>query len=194
LRCTFLRLELGKRSAELRGELVAGARQLDLQLGGFPRAEQQVGDDFGRPRGNGPPDLFVLVGVFLSHNFLVDVLEDLVEAELAESLRGVADEGGGPAEGELSVGLDLGDAVAHALAEGGVELLLALHDVEGHDGSVGQPAGQGTADHALEVVARIMHVSSHCHLLINITNRIWPKLNLIHDASPNHHHLTSTPK
>jgi hypothetical protein len=61
----------------------------------------------------------------------------------------------------VSVGLDLGDSVSHALAEGGVELLLALHDIEGDDGGVGESTGQGAADHALEVVAGIMNVSSH---------------------------------
>lgn len=137
---------------------MAGARELDLELGGFPRTEQKISDDLGRAGGHGPADLFVLVSVLLSNNFLVDILEDLVETELAETLEGVSDEGGSPSEGEVAVGLDLGDSVAHALGEGGVELLLALHDVQRDDGSVGEAACQRTADHAFEVVSSVMNV------------------------------------
>jgi hypothetical protein len=43
---------LGEGSAELRGELMPGARELDLEFGGFPRAEKEISNDFGRSRGN----------------------------------------------------------------------------------------------------------------------------------------------
>lgn len=71
----------------------------------------------------------------------------------------------------MSVGLDLGDAVDDALAEGGVDLLLALHDVEGDDGSVGESAGQGSTDHTLEVVRGVVLLGSHNLLITDINNK-----------------------
>jgi hypothetical protein len=119
------------RKPELRGEFLAGTRELDLEFGGFPRAEEQVGDESSGYWGNEPFDLYVLLSVFLSDHFLVNILEDLIEAEFAEPMCGVSDEGRGPSDCKLSIELDFGDAVAPALAESRVELFLALHDVEG---------------------------------------------------------------
>ena len=80
----------------------------------FPRAKQCVCDEFGGGRGESPSEGLVLGGVLTSSGS-VDILEDLIESELAEALSGVSDKGGGPADGEaletLS-GVDLFETVA----------------------------------------------------------------------------------
>ena len=56
----------------------------------FPRAKEDISDELGASRRERPADGLVLGGVCAS-SIGVDVLEDLVETELAEALEGVAD-------------------------------------------------------------------------------------------------------
>jgi hypothetical protein len=65
----------------------------------------------------------------------------------------------------LSCVFDFGDSVDHACAEGGIDLFFALGDIERDDGGVGESAGEQASDHAFEVVAQVMFVSSHGKLV-----------------------------
>lgn len=59
--------------------------------------ERDVGDELSAGRGHGETNGLVLDSVFLAGGELEDILEDLVESELAEALSSVADQGGEPA-------------------------------------------------------------------------------------------------
>ena len=139
--------------------------ELDFKFDGFPWAKETVSDDLSWSWGNWPSDFFIFVCVFCSNNVLIDILEDFIEAEFTESLKGVSEEGGWPSESAPSVGSDFGDAVDHAFAEVGVDLFFALHDVEGDDGGVCESASEYTSDHAFKVIAGIVNVTHN--LLIN---------------------------
>lgn len=65
---------------------MAGPGELDFQLDGFPWAQENVSNDLGRSRCDGPSDLFVFFSVLFSYDSLIHILEDFVEAELAEPL------------------------------------------------------------------------------------------------------------
>ena len=87
-------------------------------------AERDVGKELGRGGGGEVERGPVQVGVLLAQDAGVDVLEDLVEAELAEALCGVADGCGGPPE-DHSLGAALG--VGELEAGEGVLVLLLVH-------------------------------------------------------------------
>ena len=59
---------------------------------GFPWAEETISDKLSTGRGDGETESLVLLGVLTSGG-LVDILEDLVETELSETLSGVSNEG-----------------------------------------------------------------------------------------------------
>ena len=62
---------------------------------GFPWAEENISDDLGAGRGDEETNSLVLGGL-LSKSCLVDILEHLVESELSEALKTVADKGWEP--------------------------------------------------------------------------------------------------
>ena len=59
---------------------------------GFPWAEEDIGNDLGTSRGESETDGSVLWLVITSGGS-VDILEDLIETELTETLGGVTDKG-----------------------------------------------------------------------------------------------------
>jgi len=61
----------------------------------FPRAQEAVSDHLGGGGRQGESEGLVLGGVVTS-NASVDILEDLIESELSESLSRVSDESGSP--------------------------------------------------------------------------------------------------
>jgi len=70
---------------------------------GFPRAQKSVGNDLSTGRRHSESDGLVLGGV-ITKSTSVDILEDLVESELSESLSGVSDEGWGPSLKQARLG------------------------------------------------------------------------------------------
>ena len=91
----------------------------------FPRAQQNVCDDLGASRRDSPADRLVLGGVGAGST-RVDVLEDLVEAELAEALEGVADEGWQKSDAEALDALRSVDLL-EAVADTGVKTRVSLN-------------------------------------------------------------------
>lgn len=63
----------------------------------FEGAESDIGDELGAGGGDGETDSLVLGGVLLADSELVDIFEDLVEAELAEALSTVTNQSWEPA-------------------------------------------------------------------------------------------------
>lgn len=63
---------------------------------GFHGAEGHVGDELGAGGGDGETDGLVLDGVFGAGSGAEDILEHLVETELAAALGSVSNEGGEP--------------------------------------------------------------------------------------------------
>ena len=59
----------------------------------------------------------------------------------------------------MSSGSDFADSIKDSFAVGGIDLLFALHDVEGDDGSVGESTGKGTTNHTFEVIGGIVYVT-----------------------------------
>ena len=116
-------------------------------LAGLHRAEGDVGEELCGGRGGEVEPGLVEVSVLLAEHAGVEVLEELVEAKLADPLGGVAEGRGGPAEGQAPDAL-LGhrqlEAVAEVLVLGLVSLEPALDEVERRDGRVGDAAGQGS--------------------------------------------------
>ena len=83
----------------------------------------------------------------LSNHVAVHVLEDLIETKLAETLHGVADEGGGPSLTQGSDALLLKgypEALEDASIFGWIYLDTALDEIEGHHCCVGDTTGQDT--------------------------------------------------
>mmetsp|Transcript_13057 Transcript_13057/g.22034 ORF Transcript_13057/g.22034 Transcript_13057/m.22034 type:complete len:302 (+) Transcript_13057:28-933(+) len=140
------------------GSLVGG---LHPDLEGLEGAEEAVSNDFGAGGGEGESDSLVLLGVLLAGDASVDILEDLVESELSESLGGVSNEGGEPSNGESLeslLGLDLSESISDSAVESGTGLHSALDDVEGADEGMGDSAGEDSSGHALLVVLHIVDV------------------------------------
>lgn len=63
----------------------------------FEGSEGDVSDELSAGRGNREANSLVLGSFFGADDCLVDIFEDLVEAELAEALCTVSDQGGEPA-------------------------------------------------------------------------------------------------
>lgn len=62
---------------------------------GFKWAEEAISDDLSAGRGDSETECLVLGNVITSSSS-VDILEDLVETELSETLSGVSEESWGP--------------------------------------------------------------------------------------------------
>ena len=88
-------------------------------------AERDVGKELGRGGGGEVERGPVQVGVLLAQDAGVDVLEDLVEAELAEALHGVANSSWSPSQEEASHTL-LSHSELEAIAQALVLLLVHL--------------------------------------------------------------------
>ena len=63
---------------------------MDKKTYGLEGAKKAVSNDFGAGGGEGESNGLVLLGVLLSGDTSVDILEDLIESELSESLGGVS--------------------------------------------------------------------------------------------------------
>ena len=94
-------VDLGSSLAQGGGE-GAGGRCLHTNLHALHGGQGNVGEELSAGRGGQVQRGTVQVGVLLTHSVTVDVLEHLVEAELAETLGRVADGGGSPAKEEAS--------------------------------------------------------------------------------------------
>ena len=106
---------------------------LHLHLDRLHWAQSNVGEEFCRCRGSQVQGGLVQICVLLSDHVGVGVLEELVEAELAQALHGVANGSGRPAQEEPPHAL-LGHGELEAIAQALVLLLVhlqpALHQVE----------------------------------------------------------------
>lgn len=91
----------------------------------FPRAQQNICDELGASRRESPADRLVLGGTGAG-SIRVDVLEDLVEAELSEALEGVADEGRPKSDTEALEALGCVDLL-EAIADTGVKTRVSLN-------------------------------------------------------------------
>ena len=124
-------------------------------LARFHRRQSNVSEELGRGRGGQVERGLVEIGILLTHGITVQLLEDLVESKLAETLGGVSESSGGPAK-DKSLGSSLSkghfEAIANRLVLLLVDLQPALDQVEGRDGSVGDAAGQSSAHRAQGVV------------------------------------------
>eukprot|EP00049_Salpingoeca_infusionum_P017080 m.351702 g.351702 ORF g.351702 m.351702 type:complete len:333 (-) comp16321_c0_seq1:96-1094(-) len=128
---------------------------LDLDLDHLHWAEGNISKELGRCRCTEPKGTTVLNGGLLTDHVGVHILEDLVEAELAESLHGVTNQGWEPALEEGTSTLLSCDG-AHTTKEAGVfgrvDLHVALGDIKWGDGSVGEATAEDTTNHTLHVV------------------------------------------
>lgn len=127
---------------------VRGEGGLHADLDRLEGAQEDVGDELGRRGGAQVDERPVRVG---EEVVAVLVLEDLVEAVLAQALEGVADERGGPAEEDPAEALGREDA-APGLEVGRVQLAVdlssGLDQVErGHE-RVGWAARYDPSQHA----------------------------------------------
>lgn len=111
---------------------------LDTDLDGFHRTQADISEELGGGGGGEVEGVLVLVGLIITNELGVGILEDLVETELAEALHAVTDHGRLPAlEDTVAVKTGL-DALLETVPEGGVEtgggLHSALDEIEGGDG------------------------------------------------------------
>ena len=109
---------------------------VDHYLASFHWTESDVSKELSRGGGGQVQAGLVQVCVFLSDHIGISVLEELVEAELAEALHGVANSSWSPSQEEASHTLlshcEL-EAIAQALILLLVHLKPALHQIErGH--------------------------------------------------------------
>ena len=111
--------DAGNSLAEGGGEVGLGRGGLDADLHGLHWAESDIGDELGGSRGGQVHESAVpvrkemntnlkkacthhdlLMGNLVTNSVGVNVFENLIEAELAKALHGVADEGGQPTHGQ----------------------------------------------------------------------------------------------
>ena len=133
----------------------AGQRGLHPNLDRLHRRQSNVSHKLSRA-GSGQIERGpVEVSVLFTHKAGVDVLEDLIESKLADSLGGVANGGGGPAKTK-SLHSTLSYCDLEAITQGLVLLLVdlepALDQVKGGHSGVSEATGQGTAHCAQRVV------------------------------------------
>ena len=116
-------------------------------LARFHRRQSNVSEELGRGRGGQVERGLVEIGILLTHGITVQLLEDLVESKLAETLGGVSESSGGPAK-DKSLGSSLSkghfEAIANRLVLLLVDLQPALDQVEGGDGCVGDATGENS--------------------------------------------------
>ena len=136
---TLLLQDFGEGFPQSGGE-GAGQRGLHPDLDRLHRRQSNVSHKLSRTRSGQVESGPVEVGVLLTEHAGVDVLEDLIESKLADSLGSVAKGGGGPAKTK-SLDSTLGYCDLEAVTEGLVLLLVdlepALDQVEGGHGGVG---------------------------------------------------------
>ena len=83
----------------------------------FPWAKEDIGNKLRTSRGKGPADSLILGGVLTSSSS-IDILEDFIETELAETLGGVANQSRGPSKSEALESfssLNLREAITYSL-------------------------------------------------------------------------------
>jgi len=90
---TFISSDLSKTFSEGDGES-SNLGSLDSDLNGFPRAQEDVSNDFSRSGRKSPTDTLVFNGVFGTNDAGEDILEEFVETELSETLKGITDQSG----------------------------------------------------------------------------------------------------
>lgn len=93
----------------------------------FPRAQQNVRDEFGASRGDSPADRLILGGVGTGSTG-IDVLEDLVETKLAEALEGIANKSRQESNAE-ALGTFCCSDLSKAIANTGVQTRVSLNEV-----------------------------------------------------------------
>lgn len=153
-------LVAGQGAARPLGLLDSRVRGLHADFQRFPRAEEDVSDELGASGGDRPADLLVLGGVGAGSTG-IDILEDLVEAELAEALSRVTEEGRAVANGEALEALgrsDVSDALSDTFVQTRVGLKAALDQIEGSNNRVSDTAREDTTHHALAVVREVVNV------------------------------------
>lgn len=146
---------LGQSLAQCLGE---SGRGLDLDLGRLHGRQGDIGEELSGCRCSQIESGSVEECVLLADSIAVHLLEDLVQAELAQTLHRVADEGGCPSLGQSADALlSQADAEAgeHALVLGRVHLQAALDQIQGHHHGVCGAARDDAAQAAQqEVVVR----------------------------------------
>merc|ERR1719422_2284021 len=124
-------------------------RSLNSDLARLHWRQSNVSKELSRSRGSQVEGCSVQEGVLLSDHVRVDLLEDLVESKLAETLGRVANGSGSPAKEESS-SPTLGHGDLEAVTKRLVLLLVylepALDQVEGGDGGVGDAAGEDATE------------------------------------------------
>ncbi len=129
----------------------SGGRSLHTNLTTLHGGQSNVGEELSAGRSSQVKRCTVQVGVLLAHSVTVNVLEHLVEAELAQTLGGVADGGGSPTKEEASdAGIGDGDleSISKRLVVFLVHLKSALDKIKWGDSSVSNTTGQDTTEGA----------------------------------------------
>lgn len=150
----FVGHDFGGRRPQSGWEGARGAG-LDPHFDRLHGREGDVGKELGRRRGGQIEGGSVEVRPLLAQESRIDVLEDLVEAELADALERVADGGGGPAEEQiLGAALLQGhlEPVAEALVFVLVDLQPALDQIQRGHHRVGDAARQEAAEAAVGII------------------------------------------
>jgi len=145
---------LGGSRAESDGEGTLG-RSLDLDLDHFHGAKSNVSEDLSRSGTSKVDQTTVVVSVLLTSQVRVEVLEVLVETELEHTLERVTNSSGSPTlpdGGTTLLSNDGLDGTQETLVLAGVDLHVALGDIERSDSPVSGTAGGDTCEHALGVV------------------------------------------
>lgn len=142
-------MDLGEPPDKISGE-GSGLGSLNSNFDSLEGTQESIGDDFGRGRRNGPEDFSVVGEGLVSDDLLGQVLEQLVETELSESLETVPDEGGAESEGEFgdsSGGLDVLEAAQDGFVLVRVDLFSAFNYIDRGDAGMGKTASHGSAHH-----------------------------------------------
>jgi len=164
---TFVSSDLSKTFSEGNGESTSGG-SLDSDLNGFPRAQEDISNNFSGSGGKSPTDTLVFDGIFLTNDASIDILEEFVETELSETLKGITDQSRSETQRETTgtfSGLDGSESITNGLVLAGVDLHSALNDIQRADGSVGKTTSQSTTNHTLEIVGSIVFISAGSHCL-----------------------------
>jgi hypothetical protein len=129
---------------------------LNLNFGHFHGAEGNISEELSRGRTQQPDDTSVLHRSLLTGDVSIQVLEDLVETELEETLHGVTIEGGEPTLPDGSRSLlshDELDGLDKTSIFGTIHLHVTFGHIKRSYGSMSQTTGEDTSNHALGIVA-----------------------------------------
>ena len=119
-------------------------RGLGLDLNGFPRTKQDIGNQFSRGRGRKVDKSTVLVGSLLTNEVRVLLLEKLVETVLTGTLERVTDDGSTETSPDTTESLSSDDrfpGLEVTSVETRVNLSAALDEIERSDSSVSRATG-----------------------------------------------------